>query len=156
MRLGTMKAKIIQYKSGVSIPSEHSWIWEFLENRVGLLVAWEYQTATVSDIAFQPLIAHFDDQMVVLVDTGVHAKTGDPPTMKCCGRSTWNGQMLIETIFSMLTLISHVKQVMHRTWDYVRIRLAFTVAIFNILMQCGGFKPDATGMAYRSLPPLSL
>ena len=43
--------------------------------------------------------------------------------------------MLVETVLSMLTLISHCKKMMHRVWEYFQARLAFTVAAFNVLVQ---------------------
>ena len=39
--------------------------------------------------------------------------------------------MLVETVLSMLTLVCHFKQVMHRVWTYFQARLAFTMAAFN-------------------------
>lgn len=140
--------------------SNHRWIvggkLGVVTTNLGLVVAWECQTANVADNTFQPLVAQFADQMVVLVDHGFHAKTGDPPNMKVCARGTWNGRMLIETVFSMLTLISHFKKVMHRVWGYFRARVAFTVALFNLLVQWHGLEPDATGMTHRSIAPFSL
>ena len=32
---------------------------------------------------------------------------------------------------SMLTLVCHLKKVMHRGWAYFQARLAFTMAVFN-------------------------
>lgn len=43
--------------------------------------------------------------------------------------------MLIETVLSMLTVISHFKKVLHRVWEYFQARLAFTLAVFNLLVQ---------------------
>jgi hypothetical protein len=53
--------------------------------------------------------------------------------------------MLVETVLSMLTLVCHVKQVMHRGWAYFQARLAFTMAAFNVLVQWHGFQPYASG-----------
>jgi len=39
--------------------------------------------------------------------------------------------MIIETVLSMLTLVSHFKKVMHRQWAYFKSRLAYTMAMFN-------------------------
>jgi hypothetical protein len=45
------------------------------------------------------------------------------------------------TVLSMLTLVCHLKKVMHRGWAYFQARLAFTMATFNILVQWHGFQP---------------
>jgi hypothetical protein len=76
-------------------------------NQWGLIGAWDCATANVHDTHFQPLIARFDGEMIVLTDTGFHAQTGDPANMKVCPRGTWNTRMLVETVLSMLTTVFH-------------------------------------------------
>jgi hypothetical protein len=67
--------------------------------------------------------------MIVLSDTGFHAAEGDPSNLKLCQRGEWQDRML-----SMLTLVCHLKKVMHRGWAYFQARLAFTMAAFNVLV----------------------
>jgi hypothetical protein len=140
--------------------SNHRWIvggkLGFVLNQYGLVTAWDCATANVCDNTFQPLIEQFNDVMVVLVDQGFHAKAGDPPNMKICNRNTWNTRMLIETVLSRLTLVSHFKKVMHRVWKYFQARLAFTMAMFNVLVQWHGLKSDADGMIHLSIAEFSL
>jgi hypothetical protein len=64
--------------------------------------------------------------------------------------------MLVETVFSMLTLVSHFKKVMHRAWVSFQARLAFTMAAFNVLVQWHGFQPNASGFVPLSIAELSL
>jgi len=140
--------------------SNHRWIvggkLGFVLNQFGLITAWDCDTANVSDQTFQPLIEQYNEIMIVLVDHGFHAKAGDPPNMKICDRNTWNTRMLIETVLSMLTLVSHFKKVMHRVWAYFQARLAFTMAMFNVLVQWHGFQPDQDGMIHLSLAEFGL
>ena len=91
----------------------------------------------VHDAHFHPLIAQFVDIMIVLTDTGFHAKTGEPANMKVCQRGTWNGRMLVETIFSLLTTVFHGKKLRQRVWEYFQARVAWTMAAFNLLAQWG-------------------
>ena len=95
--------------------SNHRWIVGgklcFVVNQWGVVCAWDCATANVSDQHFHPLIAQFDNHMIVLTDTGFHAKTGDPANMKVCRRGTWNGRMVVETVFSMLTTVFQSKKV---------------------------------------------
>ena len=67
-----------------------------------------------------------DGRMIVLSDTGFHAAEGDPANLKLCQRGEWEDRMLVETVLSMLTLVCHLKKVMHRGWAYFQARLAFT------------------------------
>lgn len=66
----------------------HRWIGgaklTYIVNQYGLIRAWDYAAANIADNAFQPLIAEFGDKMIILADTGFHAKTGDPANMQLC------------------------------------------------------------------------
>ncbi len=140
--------------------SNHRWIvgvkLGLLANRWGEIVGWMGMPANAHDTWFHPLVRLFQQRMVVLADTGFHARVGDPPNLKLCPRGTWNDRMLIETTFSMLTLISHFKKIMHRVVDYVLARLAFTVAAFNLLIRWNGLKPNKHGFVPLSIAEFGL
>jgi hypothetical protein len=61
----------------------------FVLNHLGVFGAWDCNLDSVSDQDFRPLIVQVADQMVVLADTGVHGRTGDPANMKVCKHGTW-------------------------------------------------------------------
>jgi hypothetical protein len=140
--------------------SNHRWIVGgklcLLLNHLGLVVAWDCATANVHDNHFQPLIARFQEQMVILADLGFHTKRADPPNLKLCRRGEWNQRMLVETVLSMLTLVCHFKKVMHRVFSYFSARLAFTMAAFNLLVQWDGLKADDRGFVHLSIAAFSL
>ena len=127
-----------------------------LLNKLGLVVAWDCDTANVSDTVFQPLIKRYEEEMIVCGDTGFHAKAGDPQNFKPCPRGAWNQRMMVETVLSMLTLVSHFKKVMHREWAYFQMRLAYTMAAFNVLVQWHGLEPDEHGVVHLSIAEFSL
>jgi len=102
------------------------------------------------------LIEAFEKEMIVLSDTGFHAKEGDPANLKLGARGHWNTRMLVETVLSMLTGVCHLKKVAHRTWTACQARLAFTLATFNVLVQWNGLQPDARGFIHLSLAEFSL
>ena len=140
--------------------SNHRWIvgakLAYVVNQVGLIVAWDYAAANVADNAFHALIRDFQDEMVILTDTGFHAKEGNPTNMKPCKRGTWNVRMVVETVLSMLTTVCRLKKLSHRTWAALRSRLAFTMAVFNILVQWNGLPVDADGNIRLSIAEFSL
>lgn len=140
--------------------SNHRWIVGFkfclLINAWGGIVGWLSAPAHGHDTLFHPLIQLFQNRMLILGDTGFHAHGGDPPNFKLCPRGTWNDRMLIETVFSMLTLISHTKHMMHRVIDYLQARLAFTVTAFNLLVQWDGLHPDADGFLPLTIAEFNL
>jgi hypothetical protein len=93
--------------------------------------------------------------MMVLTDAGFHAKTGDPVHMQVCQRGTWNGRMLVETIFSLLTTVFLCKKVGQRVWGYFRARVAWTMAAFNLLAQWG-LEVDDNHSIHLSIAEFSL
>jgi hypothetical protein len=125
-------------------------------NQYGLVVAWDCATANVADNTFQELIRQFEKQMIILSDSAFHAAEGDPANLKLCRRGEWEERILVETVLSMLTLVCHVKKVMHRVWAYFQARLAFTMAAFNVLVQWHGLQPNASGFVPLSIAEFRL
>ena len=140
--------------------SNHRWIVGgklcLLLNQWGLVVAWDCATANVADQTLQPLMRQCDGRMIIVSETAFHAAAGDPPNLKVCPRGKWHDRMLIETVVSMLTVVSHCKKVMHRVWEYFQARLACTMAVFHVLLQWDGFSPDEQGFVPLSIAEFSL
>jgi hypothetical protein len=122
--------------------SNHRWIigakFAVLLNSHGLIVNWSCATANVHDSAFHPLIAWFQEQMIVLTDSGFHRKEGDPLNLKVCRKGSWSERMLIETMFSLLTGACRLKKLAHRAWQTLQMRLAYVVAAYNLCVQWHG------------------
>src|SRR5215831_12483741 len=89
-------------------------------------------------------------------DTGFHAAEGDPTNLTRCQRGEWQDRLLVETVLSILTLVCHVKKVMHRGWAYFQARLAFTMAACHVLVQGQGCQPSASGVVPLSMAEFSL
>ena len=140
--------------------SNHRWIigakLAYLVNQYGLIVAWDDAAANAPDNAFRDLIADFADEMVVLTDSTFHSAAGDPPNQKACKRGTWNVRMVVETILSLLTTVCHLKKASQRTWTGLRTRLAYTMALFNILVLWDGIPVDEQGIIHLSIAEFSL
>jgi hypothetical protein len=140
--------------------SNHRWIVGgklcLVLNQWGLIVAWECATAHVAANTLQWLIQQCEERMIVLSDTAFHAAEGDPTHLKLCQRGEWEDRILVETVLSMLTLVCHCKKVMHRVWAYFHARLAFTMAVFNVLVQWHGLLPNASGFVPLSIAEFSL
>jgi len=140
--------------------SHHRWMvggkWCLLLKQWGLVVAWACATAHGAENTFQWLIRQGEEQRMVLSDTAFHAAEGDPTNLTRCQRGAWEDRMLVETVLSMLTLVSHFKKVMHRAWAYVQARLACTRAAFHVLVQWHGFQPNASGFVPLSIAEFSL
>jgi len=66
---------------------------------------------------------------------GFRCADGVPQNVKICKKGTWNDRMMVETSFSLLTVIAHAKKIHHRLEAYIEARLAYTVAMFNICLK---------------------
>lgn len=139
-----------------------SWRWIvggklcLLANKFGLITDWQVATANVSDQEFLPLVEKVSDKMIVLADIGFRRKTDQPENLKICRRGEWNQRMLIETVFSLLSQVCRLKHLRQRVWAYFEMRLAFTVALFNLLQQWNGLNFDENGVSHLSLAEFSL
>lgn len=127
-----------------------------LTNKYGLITDWDVKTANVSDQEFLPLVEKVREKMIVWADTGFRRKTNQPENLKICRRGEWNDQMLIETVFSLLSQVCKLKHLRQRVWAYLEMRLAFTVAIFNLLQQWNGLNFDDNGFSHLALAEFSL
>jgi hypothetical protein len=129
----------------------------FVVNHIGLVVDWDVDTANVYDgTAFQDIAERNAENMVVFVDEGFVKKDWHPDNLRICKRGEWNTRMIVETVLSMLTLVCHFKKVMHRRWEYFKSRLAYTMAMFNILVQWDGAQANEEGYVHFSIAPFSL
>ena len=95
-------------------------------------------------------------RMVVLTDQSFHAAAGDPPNLKLCRWGQWNDRVLVETVLSLMTVVSHLNHVPHRCWDYLLARLAFLVTAVNLLLQRHGLPADEQGFVNLSMAEFSL
>lgn len=114
----------------------------FLLDHLGRVVDWDCSTANVYDAEFHPLIEKYEGRMVLFGDSHFHSKDGDPQNLHICKRGEWNDRMLIETVLSLLTRLNQLKRGCHRLWESFRARLAFTLALYNLLIEWNGFEPD--------------
>jgi len=129
----------------------------FVLNHLGLIVDWDVDTANVYDgSAFQEIAERNAAQMVLFSDEGFVKQDWHPENVRICRRGEWNTRMIIETVLSMLTLVCHFKKVMHRVWVYFQSRLAYTMAMFNLLVQWDGIQADENGCVHFNLAPFSL
>lgn len=69
-----------------------------------------------------------------MADTGFNDADGIPTDLKLCPRGTWNERMLVETTLSLVTTFCSLKKVFHRSRTHFETRLAYVVAMFNVLL----------------------
>ncbi len=121
-----------------------------------MIVAWDDAAANAPDTAFWELSADVTDEMVILADQSFHSREGDPPNQQAYKRGTWNVRIVVETIVSLLTGVCRLKKASQRTSARLRTRLAYTMALFNILVLWDGGPADAHRNIHLSIAEFSL
>lgn len=109
-----------------------------LLNQFGEVVRIGCASANCHDTHFGCIIESFEEQMIVLADSGFHAKEGDPSNLKLCPRGHWNERMLIETLFSACEGPLDMKKMDYRVKHSLRARLQYTAAALNLCMNWTG------------------
>ena len=104
-------------------------------NVYGQVIGWLWDRMNCPDNHFLDYLADFEDQAVIMADWGFRCAEGIPDNVKLCKKGTWNERMVIETSFSLLTVICQAKKIYHRTQSYIEARLSYTVAMFNVCQQ---------------------
>jgi len=129
----------------------------YVLNHLGLIVDWDVETANVyGGTAFQDLVDRNQEFMALFMDEDFEKVDWHSANLKICHPGEWNSRMIVETVLSMLTLVNHFKRIMHRKWAYLKSRLAFTMAMFNILIEWDDLQVDEFGSVHFSLAPVSL
>jgi len=113
-----------------SIGIQGCWI---LNNR-GRVGGWKWLPMNAHDQDFNDEIEKLDGKTITLTDLGFRSKNGVPNNLKLCAKGTWNERMIVETAFSRLTVVCHMKKIFHRVADHIEARLAYTMSMFNILL----------------------
>src|SRR5688572_22907325 len=79
-------------------------------NTFGQVVAWEWASMNCADNTFLPVLEGFEQEAIMLTDYGFRCQAGVPENVKVCKKGTWNDRMVVETSFSMVTVIAQAKK----------------------------------------------
>lgn len=103
-------------------------------NSLGDICAWAWTSLNQHDQVFLPLLQDFQHEGIVLTDYGFRCAQGVPKNVNLCRKGAWNELMVLETHFSLITVISKAKHMFHRTEAHLQARLAYIAAMFNICL----------------------
>jgi hypothetical protein len=103
-------------------------------NDLGRVVGWKWLPMNAHDQDFNDAVEAWEGQTITLSDWGFRCAEGLPDNLKVCQKGTWNERMMVETAFSLLTVICNMKKIFHRVADYIEARLAYTMVMFNVLL----------------------
>lgn len=122
---------------GKKTKSNHRWIVGIkfvpLLNNRGEIVSWNWAPANTHDQHFRSIATAFDGVTITLADSGFAQADAPPQNIKLCQRGAWNERMMIETFNSLITVLLHAKKIRQRATAHIEARLAYIVALTNIL-----------------------
>ncbi len=129
-------------------------LWWLLDD-AGQVVEWYWLPMNHPDKDFNPLAEYYADQSLVLTDLGFRDAAGIAHNFRLGAKGAWNERMIVETSFSILTVVCQTKKFFHRVADYVWSRCAYLAAMFNVLNtlfhQCFPDDPRQRSIAEFSL-----
>jgi hypothetical protein len=100
----------------------------------GRVVDWAWAPLNVPDKTFNGLAACLSEQSLVFTDLGFRDANGVPDNLVLCPKGTYNDRMMVETAFSLLTVVCHLNKIGQRVEAYIEARLAYVAAMFNTLL----------------------
>jgi len=106
--------------------------WVLLDT-YGRIVVWYWHPLNHPDKDFTCFVRYRDGLTITLTDLGFRDADGVPANLKLCAKGTWNERMVVESVFSMLTVVCQLKKIFHRVRDYIFMRLGLVAAMFNTL-----------------------
>ncbi len=119
--------------------SNHRWIvgvnrcW--LITPQGQIIDWAWATANTYDQHFREVGEAWTDQTQVLSDLGFRKRGHEPLNWRFCQHGERNDRMVVERVFSLVTVVNHLKKIFHRVEKYLTARFGYAAAMFNCLIE---------------------
>jgi hypothetical protein len=104
-------------------------------NTFGQVCGWTWNKMHCHDNEFLDYLVEFNDWAVLLADWGFRCRDDIPESVQLCKKGTWNDRMVVETAFSLLTVVCKAKKIHHRLEADIEARLAYTAAMFNTCLK---------------------
>jgi len=124
--------------------SNHRWIvgvkmcW--LITPEGRVIDWGWETANNHDQVFRDIPALWNEQTTILTDNGFRKRGEEMANLRFCQHGERNDRMVVERVFSMITVVNHFKKIFHRAEPYLQARFGYLAAMFNCFFDLAGGK----------------
>lgn len=124
--------------------SNHRWIvgvkmcW--LITPKGQVIDWGWDSAEIHDQNFRDVGNLRTDQTQIVADSGFRQRGRIDPNWTICQRGERNDRMIIERVFSLITVVNHFKKIFHRSECHLNARFGYIAAMFNCLIEMAGGK----------------
>jgi len=124
--------------------SNHRWIvgvklcW--LVTPKGQVIDWGWESAEVHDQNFRDIGNAWSENSQILSDNGFRLSGRENAKWTICQRGERNDRMVVERVFSLITVVNHTKKLFHRTERHLHARFGYLAAMFNCLFELAGGK----------------
>lgn len=106
----------------------------------GKVIDWGWDSASVHDQNFRDVGNLWTDQTQILADTGFRQADRIDPKWTICQKDERNDRMVVERVFSLITVVNHFKKIFHRSERHLNARFGYIAAMFNCLIDMAGGK----------------
>lgn len=106
----------------------------------GQVIDWGWETANQHDQVFRDIPGLWNEQTEILADQGFRKRGEEMVNLRLCEQGERNDRMVVERVFSMITVVSHCKKIFHRRAQYLTARFGYLSAMFNCLLELAGGK----------------
>ena len=119
--------------------SNHRWIvgvklcWLITPH--GQIIDWGWATANTHDQHLRDVGEAWSAQTEVLSDLGFRKRGYEPLNWRFCQHGERNDRMVVERVFSVITVVNHLKKIFHRVEKYLTARFGYVAAMLNCLIE---------------------
>jgi hypothetical protein len=106
----------------------------------GKVIDWGWESANSHDQQFRDIITLWNELTTILSDYGFRKAGEELKNLQFCGHGERNERMVVERVFSMITVVNHFKKIFHRKAKYIQARMGYLAAMFNCLVDMAGGK----------------
>ncbi len=119
--------------------SHHRWIvgvkLGWLITPHGQIMEWGWATANPHDQPFRGIGQRWTNRSEVLSDWGFRKRGEETVNWRFGQRGERHDPMIVERVFSVVTVVNHLKKIFHRVDKYLTARFGYTAAMFHWLME---------------------
>jgi hypothetical protein len=101
----------------------------------GQVIDWGWDSAEIHDQNFRDIGLGWREETTILSDNGFRQSGRSDPQWVICQRGERNDRMIVERVFSVLTVVNHLKKLFHRTEQHLHARFGYVAAMFNCLIE---------------------
>ncbi len=98
----------------------------------GQIIDWGWATANTYDQHLREVGEAWTEQMEVLSDLGFSKRGQEPVNWRFCQHGERNDRLVVERVFSIVTVVNHLKKIFHRAGKYLTARFGYAETVRSL------------------------